>query len=239
MMQNNSVSCVIPAWNAAETIGRAIESVLGQTATVLEIVVVDDGSTDETAAIVAKMSKPIRLIRQPNLGPETARNRGFAESTGQFIALLDSDDVWLPNKIERQLHVMIGRPQVGVTGCLVRNIASSDHPSIMAQLRRYGNRSVPGWKGSDVLIRRRTFEQIGDFDSSLRHSGMTDWLQRCSAAGVERYLLPELLVERYLRADSQSMAKSEQGSMGNLDEYLMLAHRRIAAERLRKQQNSA
>jgi glycosyltransferase involved in cell wall biosynthesis len=239
MMQNTTVSCVIPAWNAGETIGRAIESVLRQTTTVSEIVVVDDGSTDETAATVAGIGRPVRLVRQTNLGPETARNRGVAESAGQFIALLDSDDVWLPTKIEKQLHVMLARPQIGVTGCLVLNIAASDHPAITAQLRRYGDRPVPGWKGSDVLIRRSTFEQIGVFDTSLRHSGMTDWLQRCSAAGVERYLLPELLVERYLRTGSHSMLKTEQGTTRNLDEYLMLAHRRIAAEKQKKQQQSS
>jgi glycosyltransferase involved in cell wall biosynthesis len=222
---------LIPAWNAADTIGRAIESVLRQTAPVSEIVVIDDGSTDETSAVVAAIGKPVRLLHQRNAGPEAARNRGIAESSGHLIAFLDADDVWISNKIERQLSVMHERPQVGVTGCLVRNIATSDHPALRTQLQRYGDRPVPGWKGSDVLVRRSTFEQTGVFDVSLRHSGITEWLQRCAAAGVERYLLPEALVERYLRPDSYSTLRTAAGSSESLDEYLMLAHRRIAAHR--------
>jgi glycosyltransferase involved in cell wall biosynthesis len=234
MMKINNVSCVIPAWNAAGTIGRAIQSVLRQTAIVSEIVVVDDGSTDETGAVVARIGAPVRLVQQVNAGCEAARNRGIAESTGEFIAFLDADDVWMPNKIERQLVAFQERPQAGVVGCLVRNIATSDHPALMAQLRRYGDRAVPGWKGSDILVRHRTFEKVGVFDPSLRHSGATEWLERCSAAGVERYLLEEALVERYLRADSLSTTKTVRGASENLDEYLMLAHRKIAAKRLRE-----
>jgi glycosyltransferase involved in cell wall biosynthesis len=238
MTQNTTVSCVIPAWNAAETIGRALESILRQSVPILEIMVIDDGSTDQTSRIVADFGKPIRLIHQSNAGPDVARNRGIAESTGQFIAMLDADDAWTPNKIERQLSVMLERPQVGVVGCLVHNIATSNDPSILAQLRKYGDRPVPGWRGSDMLIRRSTIEKVGVLDLSLHHAATTEWLQRCSAAGVERYLLQEPLVVRYLRSGSYSSTKTAQGTTRNLDEYLMLAHRRIAAEKLKKQQQS-
>jgi glycosyltransferase involved in cell wall biosynthesis len=235
MMKTPQISCVIPAWNAAETICRALESVLGQTTVVSEILVIDDGSTDRTSEVVARFGEPVRLLHQANAGPEAARNRGFAESTGQFIATLDADDAWAANKIERQLSVMLERPEVGVVGCLVRNIATSDDPAVLAQLRKYGDRPVPGWRGSDMLIRRSTFEKVGFSDLSLRHAASTEWLQRCSAAGVERYLLPEALVVRYLLPNSYSTTKSHTGTNRNLDEYLELARRQIAAARLRRQ----
>src|SRR5690348_10269988 len=99
-----TVSVVIPAFNAAEYIGQAIDSVLAQTHQPIEIIVVDDGSTDQTAQIAAAYPAPVRVLRKPNGGPASARNMGIAAATGSWIALLDADDRWLANKLERQLR---------------------------------------------------------------------------------------------------------------------------------------
>jgi glycosyltransferase involved in cell wall biosynthesis len=230
-MPEQRVTCVIPAWNAAATIQRSIDSALGQTVAPFEILVVDDGSTDQTAELVDSIGGKVRLIRQANGGSEAARNRAVAEAAGEWIALLDADDVWLPAKLERQLALMRDRPAVGVVGCLVWNVAGSDEPRVQIQIRRYGGRPVPGWKGSDVLARRSAFATVGFFDSTLRQSGMTEWLGRCEQAGVQRFLLRETLVVRYVRAESISLFRTAGGTSGCLDEYLGLAHRRIVASR--------
>ena len=96
----------MPAYNSAAFIRRAIESVWAQTHLPLELIVVDDGSSDDTAAVAAAVDPRTKVVRQPNGGPGAARNRGVKESSGDWIAFLDADDAWRPNKLERQLPHM-------------------------------------------------------------------------------------------------------------------------------------
>jgi glycosyltransferase involved in cell wall biosynthesis len=100
------VSIIIPTYNRAATIADAVESALSQTYQPIEVIVVDDGSDDDTAAALAGYADRIRLIRQENAGPSAARNRGVAESSGEIVAFLDSDDTWLPEKIRKQVELM-------------------------------------------------------------------------------------------------------------------------------------
>lgn len=109
------VSVIIPAYNAAATIRRAIDSVVAQTVAVREIIVIDDGSPDDLADVVTNAyGSEVILIREPNRGVSNARNAGIAKSTGEFIAFLDADDFWEPDKIERQLAVFRRCPEVGL-----------------------------------------------------------------------------------------------------------------------------
>jgi len=107
-------SVVIPTYNRAYIVGEAIRSVLAQTYKNVEVVVVDDGSTDNTEMLVRSYGPPVRYCYQPNRGVCAARNRGFAECRGEFIALLDSDDIWLPWKLEAQIATLNAFPKVGM-----------------------------------------------------------------------------------------------------------------------------
>lgn len=108
------VSVIVPAYNRAHLIGQTIESALAQTHTRIEVIVVDDGSSDGTHEVVERFGDPVRCVRQPNAGVAAARNRGFTEARGEFIALLDSDDIWLPWKLEAQVAILRTRPDVGM-----------------------------------------------------------------------------------------------------------------------------
>ena len=108
------VSVLIPTFNRAYIVCRAIESVLAQTYRNFEVIVVDDGSTDDTREQLARFGDAIRYIYQPNAGLAAARNTGLAAARGEFIALQDSDDLWLPWKLEGQLAVMAVNPQIGL-----------------------------------------------------------------------------------------------------------------------------
>ena len=105
------VSVIIPTYNCAHYLGQAIESVIGQTFRDFEIIVLDDGSTDNTSEIAGKYGNAIRYIRQANGGLPAARNRAIEASTGEFVALLDSDDWWAPTKLRRQLDFMAWHPE--------------------------------------------------------------------------------------------------------------------------------
>ncbi|MGH1571271.1 glycosyltransferase family 2 protein [Methylobacterium sp. P31] len=178
-----TVSVVIPAFNAAPFIGRTIESVLSQTWRSLEIVVVDDGSSDDTVAIAQSCCRGddrVRIVRQENQGVAAARNRGIQESSAHLIAFLDADDIWAPTKISEQLASLRTNEAAAVSYTGFVNINESDRligsphlPSAsgpvlkgLAQLNFVGN-------ASSMLVRRSAIEEIGYFDTSLRHVNAT------------------------------------------------------------------
>jgi len=114
------VSVVLPTFNRADTVGRAIRSVLDQTFTDLELIVVDDGSTDDTVAVLARFADPrLRVLRSTvNRGVSAARNKGIEEARGRFIAFEDSDDSWRPQKLQRQIDCLASAGEgVAVVGC--------------------------------------------------------------------------------------------------------------------------
>src|SRR5262245_57535681 len=108
------VSVIIPAYNAGRTISAALQSVFAQTFRDFEVIVVDDGSTDDTAARVAEWSKAIHYVRQRNRGPAHARNEGVARAKGRLIAFLDADDIWFPRKLQRQVLYFDRFPATGL-----------------------------------------------------------------------------------------------------------------------------
>jgi glycosyltransferase involved in cell wall biosynthesis len=113
-MTRPTVSALIPTYNAGHLVVRAIESVLAQSSPASEIVVVDDGSTDDTAERVAAFGESVRYVAQPNAGASAARNLGIASSRGEFVAFLDADDVWHPRKLEAQLEALARHPDLGM-----------------------------------------------------------------------------------------------------------------------------
>ncbi|HLH42987.1 MAG TPA: glycosyltransferase family A protein [Bryobacteraceae bacterium] len=151
------VSVIIPAYNAGRVVGRAIESALAQTLPPLEIVVVDDGSSDDTAAVAERYGAKVRVLRQANAGPAAARNRGARAAAGEWLAFLDSDDAWLPRKLERQL-AHVGSPRVGLVCCLTNGSVSTDRITLES-LWEYNYIGMSG-----VLVRRAAFDEVGGFD---------------------------------------------------------------------------
>ena len=111
MLMNVTVSVVVPAYNYARYLPKAIDSALGQTHPPLEVIVVDDGSTDDTPRVLAAYADRIRVIRQANQGAGAARNAGIAAARGEYVAFLDSDDLWHPRKLELQLARFASDPE--------------------------------------------------------------------------------------------------------------------------------
>ena len=115
--KSDGVSVIIPTYNRERVVRRAIDSALAQTYRNLEVIVVDDGSTDGTSEVLGNYGERIRVIRQTNAGPSAARNRRATEAAGEVLAFLDSDERWLPAKIERQMEVL-RRGGVGMSCCI-------------------------------------------------------------------------------------------------------------------------
>ena len=118
------VSCIVPVYNGSRFIADALRSIRAQSHPRLEIIVIDDGSTDGTHEIVKTVDSSIRCIRQANQGPAVARNAGVTLGTGSYIAFLDADDVWAPNKLERQLDRFGERSDLEVSFTRMRNVSA-------------------------------------------------------------------------------------------------------------------
>jgi glycosyltransferase involved in cell wall biosynthesis len=173
------VSAIIPCYNYGKYLARAIDSILAQTYAVSEILVIDDGSSDNTHEIAASFGNRVRYIFQQNAGRAAARNHGIHEATGDWIALLDADDWWLPNKIELQAQALAARPDAVVVYTSVRcqhpdggtNEWPATDPSRLWPALRYAN-CITG-SASAALIRRDVLLAEGGFDESLREC--EDW----------------------------------------------------------------
>jgi glycosyltransferase involved in cell wall biosynthesis len=175
------VSIITPAYNAARYLSAAIDSVLGQTYTDWELIIVDDGSTDGTRSLVhARLPSTgdrIRYLYQPNRGQPAARNAGIQVAKGEFIAILDADDMWLPTRLERGVSVMDRSPNAGLVHSRVARI--DVHGNIVSHLefpRKYqaGRIAVDIYTrranilSPTVLFRKQCLEEVGTFDQMMR-----------------------------------------------------------------------
>jgi glycosyltransferase involved in cell wall biosynthesis len=182
-----TVSVVIPAYNVAWCVRKAVDSVLAQDWRDFELIVVDDGSTDDTAAVLASYGNAIRVVAQPNGGMSNARNAGIGAARGEFIAFLDADDWWLPTKLSRQVALMRERPNLGFCSCAARvedmdgKLVNLWHcPQWQGPLHVHlfqGGASVPG-SSSAVLAKRALVDATGGFDETLRGAEDPDlWIR--------------------------------------------------------------
>ncbi|MBS3757577.1 MAG: glycosyltransferase family 2 protein [Desulfobacterales bacterium] len=182
------ISIIIPTYNRSFIVGKAIESVLQQTYDDYEIIVIDDGSTDHTYENLAPYRDRIRYEYKENGGIASARNRGLELARGEYIALLDSDDLWQPEKLQKQMACFAAHPEYGMvaTRCITHTVDSHFNTIEMSKLRRSGK---SGWiykdlffrnfiRTSSVVIKSECFRKVGRFDESLPRCEEIDmWLR--------------------------------------------------------------
>ena len=207
-----TVSVVIPAYNAAWCVAKAIDSVLAQDYRDFELIVVDDGSTDDTAKVLAAYGDAIRVIRKPNGGLSSARNTGIAAARGEFIAFLDADDWWLPGKLRLQMSSMRQNANIGFSSTTARvvdpdgnlvNIWACAHWDGPFLAHLFGSNADVAGSGSAVIARRSLFDQVGGFDETLRSLEDIDMWMRLAAVS-EYACLEEPLAVILKRPDSMS-----------------------------------
>jgi glycosyltransferase involved in cell wall biosynthesis len=213
------VSVVVPAYNAQGTLDETLRSVRGQTHRALEIIVVDDGSTDDTRAIAQRHAvedQRVRVLYQDNAGVAAARNAGWRDAAAELIAFIDADDLWAPAKIERQVQALqAAGPQAGLAYCWTARI-DRDSRVIFAPPGRCHEgdvlleiaRSNFVGSGSAALLRRQALVDAGGFEPRLRAEGAQgceDWLLYCRVAETYGFALaPEYLVGYRYMPDNMS-----------------------------------
>ena len=199
-------SVIIPTHNRARVVGEAIESVLAQTYADLEIIVVDDGSTDDTSAVVesyvARHPTHVTYLWQENAGAPAARNTGIGAATGEYVAFLDSDDLYLPRRLEVGIDVLEGNPPAGASYVDAQTVDAEGHVLIASRIAKFGG-PASGWilpallrgdliQTNTITIRRDVLLEVGGFDNTLWSGQDTDLWWRL-AKKWEIIAVPETL----------------------------------------------
>src|SRR5437773_3884093 len=204
-MKKPLISCIIPVFNGERYLTEGLDSILAQTYRPIEIIVVDDGSTDGTRELVASYRDQVRYLWQPNSGPATARNQGLSAASGEFVAFLDADDLWHPEKLQRQMARFQARPELDYCVAHAQNFWV---PELIEEERRFCDHRIskplPGYVTGTLLVRHALFGTVGLFNPNIKHADDTEWFLRVSEHGAAMELLPDVLLYRRLHQTNLS-----------------------------------
>lgn len=201
MTDESPVSAIIPVYNGEKYLAEALESILAQTSPASEIVVVDDGSTDNTAAI-ARAHEHVIYTRQSRQGPAAARNAGFRMARGELIGFLDADDLWPPDKLGIQVSRLNEDPSLEAVMGRARYIEMPGAPEIDIQFEGPDNTLANNHLGCG-LFRRSAFEKVGLFDESLRYCEDFDWFLRAREQDLPFTIMKQITL--HYRIHDQNM----------------------------------
>jgi glycosyltransferase involved in cell wall biosynthesis len=204
------VSVVVPCYNTERYIREAIDSIIAQDCGSMQIVVIDDGSTDRSMEIVRRFGDRVECRSQPNGGISAARNTGIAMARGRYLAFLDADDVWTPTSLKSRLD-RLGQG----ADCVFGGVEHFISPELSSEEReRYA--SVPatmaGRLAGAMLIDRSAFHRVGLFDPSLKIGEMMDWVARADHARIATTLMDDVVLRRRIhRSNTVLRLRDQQG----------------------------
>jgi len=220
-------SVVIPAYNAQHTIGETIRSVLQQTVPPEKVIVVDDGSTDDTRRLTLAFGGCVSVLSQSNQGPGAAMSFGMRQIETPLIASVDADDIWLPDKMEQQLrYLQVNRTCAGVFAAL-EHFGDCTSGTITQQ---------DGWARSTLVIHKIVFVTVGDVvDPPGMRGEMVDWIARAREAGFSLHMMSEVLAKRRIHVDSLSNGRRAEQDRG----YVYVARAAVLRKREQMQKRAA
>lgn len=213
------VSCVVPVHDGERFLHEALESVLTQGHDDLEVIVVDDGSTDGTWDILRRFEGLVRAVRQEQSGPSAARNRGLGLATGDIIAFQDADDLWTPDKLKVQLARFRSRPELEICVGMVQNFWMPELAHEAARFQGHPfSRPAPGFVFGSLMAKRAAFHRVGPLNEDLRVAEDHEWFLRAREAGVVEDVVPDIVLRRRLHRGNatRSDLASRQGLLANV-----------------------
>jgi GT2 family glycosyltransferase len=204
---NPLVSVIIPVYNGEKFLAQAINNVIAQNYHPLEIIVVDDGSTDETAQIAAQFKEVIQYIYQENNGPATARNRGIKLAKGEVIAFLDVDDLWSENKLKIQVNYLINHPDIALVQGLIQQrkitgFTEENKPIFVNVHEPYNYINI-----GSAIYRKSVFDHIGLFDERMKFCEDVDWFFRAWENNISKFVLKEVTL--FYQKHNHNMTKDK------------------------------
>ncbi len=201
------VSVVLPVHNGERHLAEAIESVLGQSYRPLELIVVDDGSTDRSGEIAR--GYPVRYLGQPHRGTAAARNAGVAAARGAMLAHMDADDLWEPEKLAWQVRALAADPALDAVSGHLTEFWSPEVPEGVRRRRRAPRGRMPGHLLQAMLLRREAHVRVGPFETRWRVGQDMSWYMRARDAGLSILVLPELVLRRRLHGANKGIVEED------------------------------
>jgi len=226
-----AISVIIPVYNAEKYLTEAIESVLAQKTRPLEVIVVDDGSTDSSPDVAERFGPPVKCLRKENAGAPSARNAGIEITQGDFFAFLDADDYWAENKLELQLKAFDENPTADLIFGHVSQFHSPDMPQELKSRLTYHAKQMPGYLIGAMLAKRKSFKKIGFMSTEFITGDFIDWYLRAIDKELESIMLPEVVLRRRLHADNLGVRRRDLRS-----EYALIVKANLDRKR-KKQKN--
>jgi glycosyltransferase involved in cell wall biosynthesis len=229
------ISVIIPVYNCERYLAEAIKSVLDQTYCPIEIIVVDDGSSDRSANVARRFSKRIRYYYQRNSGSGFARNTGVQKAIGSFLAFLDADDLWVKEKLSLQMAMLEANPGVDMVFGHVKQFFSPDMEQSMRKKVACPDGIMPGYHVGTLLIRREAFLCVGLFNPVLQCGEFLDWSFRAKEKGLKELLLPDVLMKRRIHSSNMGIVKSNTQTDNSHVDYVRVL--KAALDRRRNKDN--
>ena len=223
-----TISVIIPAYNAALYLPQALASVMGQAGHRLEVIVVDDASSDETAAIAASFeTKGVRCLRRPiQGGAGAARNSGVAAAQGEYLAFLDADDLWPTGRLSFLLATLDGAtaPRIAF-GHMRQFLCPEMSPEIRRRLQCPTD-PMPGYCAGAMLLRREDFHRVGPFEEDLKVGEFIGWFARARDLGFAPIMIEDVVLERRIHGANQTI-----NHRGNYTDYVHALKRALDRRR--------
>lgn len=206
---NNRVSVIMTVHNGAKYIEESINSILSQTRKVDEIIVINDGSTDATANILATFENKLLVIHQNKSGIAVSWNKGVKQSTGNFISFLDADDYWPAYKIERQMKTLRLKPASMVSFGYVKQFYSPELSKEERALKRCPDKPEPGYSSGCMLINKQDFMNVGLFNTKWEKGIFSDWFLRAKDLGMSMHMDELVFLYRRIHLENHGILKRE------------------------------
>jgi len=207
MNHNPLISVIIPVYNGEKYLAEAIESVLNQSYRPLEVIVIDDGSTDNSADIAKQYLPSIKYSYQRNAGVASALNQGISISNGEYLSFLDADDLWLPDKLNLQMKSFETNNTIDMVFGQMRQFFSPDlDDTVKANIVLLDGIMPSYFKGS-MLIKRESFFRAGLFDTRWQLGDFVDWYLKALENGLKSFMIPDVVMERRIHKNNMGITQ--------------------------------
>lgn len=203
MIREPLVSVILPVYNGEAYLAEAIRSVFAGSYGNMEIIIVDDGSTDRSADVAQQFGPGIRYFYQRNQGASAARNQGVRQAQGQFLSFIDADDLWTNDKLARQMAELEKDSKLDAVSGLIEQFYTPECPTERKPDIYQGY--LPG----SILIRHESFLRVGYFQTGLQLGEVVDWVSRFRDAGMQMLIVPHVMYRRRIHKNNQGVTKQQ------------------------------
>lgn len=205
-MNSNLVSVIIPVFNAEKYVPEAVESVLSQTYKHIELICINDQSTDHSLFILESFGNKIILINNEyNCGTAESRNKGIRIARGQYLAFIDNDDIWESNKLEVQINQLRTNPELDIMSCHMQCFVSPDISEEIKKNRHCPPDPIEGYIPSTIVIKRASFEKVGYFEPRWKNGESVAWMFKAKDTGLKFGMVDDVLVKRRIHETNKSV----------------------------------